>query len=284
MNDNDIKKCKKNRVVWLDNLGIVQRVAKHSCLWPQGTEWGLPSYFATRAAAQAAIDERKFVESHETPVGETQPKEVATAEIQKPTTVRGWLETIPDPAIREAAIRQCADWSMNCTNLAGAITYIWNWGYTDEGPHFWSRCLNAASGTDQWPSYPPKAKQLKDDWTDDETEKAAFKGRTFQTGAKRDADDGKPRMDLIPPELMIALGNVFRDGAAHYGEHNWEKGIPLNQHIASLLRHVVAIMVGDHSENHDEKMAANVAMFIATARRIEAGKLPRELDTIGWCK
>jgi len=46
----------------------------------------------------------------------------------------------------------------------------------------------------------------------------------------------------------------------------------------------VAVMRGDHSENHDEKMAANVAMFIATARRIEAGKLRSELDTIGWCK
>jgi hypothetical protein len=128
----------------------------------------------------------------------------------------------------------------------------------------------------QWPAYPAKAKQKSDD--------EAFDGRTFQTGAKRDTDAGKPRMDLIPPELLIALGNVFRDGAAHYGEHNWEKGIPLNEHIASLLRHIVAVMSGDHSENHDEKMAANVAMFIATARRIEAGKLPRELDTIGWCK
>jgi hypothetical protein len=115
-------------------------------------------------------------------------------------------------------------------------------------------------------------------------DKAEFNQRTFQTGAKRDTDAGKPRMDLIPPELLTALGNVFRDGAAHYGERNWEKGIPLNEHIASLLRHVVAVMSGDHSENHDEKMAANVAMFIATARRIEAGRLPRELDTIGWCR
>ena len=111
--------------------------------------------FPTRAKAREALRKRKL---------ET-----------KPTTVRGWLETIPDPAIRAAAIRQCEDWDKNCTNLARAITELWSCGCTDEGPHFWFHCLNAASGADTWPVYPAKAKQEADGWTQDEIDKAALK-------------------------------------------------------------------------------------------------------------
>ena len=366
MTPEDIKKCKKNGYVWLDNCGIILRVNKGSCLWPEKNQWGISCFHATRAAAQEAIDKRKRlariaeyrksmepitpeqakdlrdgdeffylqagggapryhvtrdkldrrpditkwkcftegraywtreaaeaalakqtpVDSHETPVGDTQTKEVVTDEIQanKPTTVRGWLETIPDPAIRGAALGYCSstDAAKECLTLYRAIDIITSPLWTDEGSKFWHDCMDADYYKTTWPAYPPKAKHEAGRlW---EIDKSAITQRTFQTGAKRDTDAGKPRMDLIPPELLTALGNVFRDGAVHYGEHNWEKGIPLNEHIASLLRHVVAVMQGDHSENHDEKMASNVAMFIATARRIEQGKLPRELDTIGWCK
>lgn len=286
MNDNDIAKCKKNGYVWRSDLEQPSKIEERSASWPRWDEWNAPFLHATREAAQAALDKSKAVESHETTVGETQPKEVATAEIQKPTTVRGWLETIPDPAIREAALKYCSLSVLDspCYFLYAAIDEATHPIDTAEGRHFWNQCHNAACGECCWPAYRLKAKQEVNRWTQEKIDKAAFMGRTFQTGAKRDTDAGKPRMDLIPPELLIALCNVFRDGAAHYGEHNWEKGIPLNQHIASLMRHIVAVMQGDHSENHDEKMAANVAMFIATARRIESGKLPRELDTIGWCK
>jgi hypothetical protein len=108
--------------------------------------------------------------------------------------------------------------------------------------------------------------------------------RSFSTGAVRDSDDGKPRMDLIAPEAMIALGRVLANGTKHYGERNWERGIPLSQFLASMMRHYVAVQMGDHSENHDEKMLWNAMAFVATAVRIKAGKLPVELDDIGWTK
>ena len=108
--------------------------------------------------------------------------------------------------------------------------------------------------------------------------------RTFSTGAVRDTDAGKPRIDLIAPESLIALGNVLSVGAKHYGERNWEKGIPLSQFLASMMRHYVAVQMGDHSEDHDAKMLWNAMAFVATAARIKAGKLPAELDDIGWTK
>lgn len=71
MTPEDIRKCKKNGYVWLDNCGIILRVNKGSCLWPEKNQWGMLCFHATRAAAQAAIDERvakrKAVEANETP-------------------------------------------------------------------------------------------------------------------------------------------------------------------------------------------------------------------------
>jgi hypothetical protein len=103
------------------------------------------------------------------------PHESAKVEETKPTTVRGWLETIPDPAIRAAAIRQCEDWDKNCTNLPDSILKVWNWDLTSEGVEFWKRCYDAAYDGTPWPVYPSKAKQEADGWTQDEIDKAALK-------------------------------------------------------------------------------------------------------------
>ena len=152
------------------------------------------------------------VASHETPIGETQPKEVSTDETQ------------PDESEPKGHILDALGWGV------------------------------------------------------------AQHRRIFETGAVRDIDAGKPRIDLIAPEALIALGNVLAEGAKHYGERNWEKGIPLSQFLASMMRHYVAVQMGDHTENHDEKMLWNAMAFVATASRINAGKLPATLDDIGWTK
>ena len=189
----------------------------------EGTTDAVGAYW-TREAAEAALAKRKSVESRETPVGETQGKEVVTDETQdaepmkwaeqkgagsvcetgedvsaryitpewkarqdakakqetpKPTTVRGWLETIPDSAIREAAIRQCIKLNDVCSSLDEAIIEIVDWASTDEGIDFWEECFIAAQNNTTWPSYPPKAKQDADGWTKEEIEKAAFKPREW---------------------------------------------------------------------------------------------------------
>ena len=108
--------------------------------------------------------------------------------------------------------------------------------------------------------------------------------RTFSTGAVRDTDKDKPRMDLIPPEALEALGHVLAEGAKHYGVRNWEKGIPLSEFMASGERHRCKVMRCEHDEDHDRRWFWNVMAFIVTAERIRAGKLPAELDDIGWTK
>lgn len=38
-------------------------------------------------------------------------------------------------------------------------------------------------------------------------------------------DDGKARMDLLPPEFLFATADILAFGAGKYGDRNWEKGM-----------------------------------------------------------
>lgn len=103
----------------------------------------------------------------------------------------------------------------------------------------------------------------------------------FNTGSKRDTQDGKGRPDLIPIEPLRRLAKHYENGAKKYGDRNWEKGQPLSRYYASAMRHMWDYMEGDYSEDHLAAAAWNIFAIIATQERIIAGKLPRELDDIG---
>lgn len=62
-------------------------------------------------------------------------------------------------------------------------------------------------------------------------------------GRKDDGD--KPRMDLIPPEVMTALGTVLSYGAKKYDQRNWEKGMNWGRPFAALMRHMWAWWRGE---------------------------------------
>lgn len=57
-------------------------------------------------------------------------------------------------------------------------------------------------------------------------------------------NDGKLRMDLIPPEVRIMLAQVLSYGAQKYTERNWELGMPYSEMLASLYRHLSAWEMG----------------------------------------
>lgn len=52
------------------------------------------------------------------------------------------------------------------------------------------------------------------------------------------ADAGKIRMELIPPEIMFALGSVLTFGAGKYGDRNWEAGMKWSRVFGALMRHM----------------------------------------------
>jgi hypothetical protein len=63
------------------------------------------------------------------------------------------------------------------------------------------------------------------------------------------ADGQKERMDLLPPNAMLALGDLFKVGSLKYSDRNWELGMSWGRMLAAMLRHIFKFMRG---EDHDE--------------------------------
>jgi hypothetical protein len=61
-------------------------------------------------------------------------------------------------------------------------------------------------------------------------------------------DGGKPRMDLIAPEMLVATANVLAFGAAKYDERNWEKGMSWGRCFGALMRHMWAWWGGEKAD------------------------------------
>lgn len=57
-------------------------------------------------------------------------------------------------------------------------------------------------------------------------------------------DDGKNRLDLLPPEWVLALGKVSTKGSIKYAPRNWEQGMKWSKVWGPLLRHAFAWLGG----------------------------------------
>lgn len=82
--------------------------------------------------------------------------------------------------------------------------------------------------------------------------------REWSTGAKRDPNEGKGRMDLLPWNAIIEISKHCQKGAEHYGEHNVDKGIPLSSLCDSGARHLAKFMDGWTDEDHLLAAAWNI--------------------------
>lgn len=110
--------------------------------------------------------------------------------------------------------------------------------------------------------------------------KDSGKRQKFNTGAVRDIQEGKGRYDLISPIALERLARHYENGAKKYGEHNWQKGMPLSRYLDSLIRHAYKLVAGMDDEDHAAAIAWNAFAYIHTKEMIDQGKLPKELDNI----
>lgn len=104
----------------------------------------------------------------------------------------------------------------------------------------------------------------------------------FTTGAVRDAQEGKGRMDLLPVRAIIDVAKIFENGAIKYGPNNWRKGIPLSRYMDSGLRHAMKYLRGDRDEDHLSQAIWNFMCLAETQGMIEEGLLPIELNDLPY--
>ena len=83
----------------------------------------------------------------------------------------------------------------------------------------------------------------------------------YKSGASRN-DIGKTRLDLIPPEALEELGEVFGEGAVRHGDENWKKGMPNSVVINHMMRHLLLYMKGDRDEPHMGKVMFGCCVLI----------------------
>ena len=74
--------------------------------------------------------------------------------------------------------------------------------------------------------------------------------REFTTGAVRDMQVGKGRMDLLPWAAIMEVSKHCEAGAMKYGEHNVDKGIPVHSLLDSASRHLAKHFDGWDDEPH----------------------------------
>lgn len=83
-------------------------------------------------------------------------------------------------------------------------------------------------------------------------------------------------------EMFLDVAVHFEEGARKYGEHNWQKGIPLNRYLDSAVRHYLKWLHGEEDERHDRAFVWNLMCCIWTWRRqddlFEGGDAPEDKE------
>ena len=73
-------------------------------------------------------------------------------------------------------------------------------------------------------------------------------------------DEGKLRVDLVPPQWVEWLAEVFTIGAKKYAEHNWKKGMKFSRMQGSMMRHLLKWQKG---EKTDEESGLHPLLHVA---------------------
>ena len=90
----------------------------------------------------------------------------------------------------------------------------------------------------------------------------------FDSGAVRDTQEGKGRMDFLPAFALMEVAKHFEAGANKYGDNNWRKGIPVSRYIDSGLRHLLKHMDGQTDEQHLIAATWNLLCAIETREKL----------------
>lgn len=82
--------------------------------------------------------------------------------------------------------------------------------------------------------------------------------REYDTGAVRSADCEQTRYDLITPIGLRRLAETYAEGAAKFGQFNWENGMPVTDLLNHAIAHIYKFLGGDRGEDHLAHAAWNL--------------------------
>lgn len=103
-------------------------------------------------------------------------------------------------------------------------------------------------------------------------EETALQKELMKGGYK--ADTGKPRFDLLPPEVMEGYARALEYGARKYSERNYEKGMNWGRVFGAAMRHMWAFWRGEEFDkesglHHLESALFSIgALYVYTKRKI----------------
>jgi len=72
------------------------------------------------------------------------------------------------------------------------------------------------------------------------------------------------RFDLVPADVMIRVGRLFRDKARKYAKNNWRL-VPQRAHFNHAMGHLWAYAAGDTSDDHLCHAVTRLMMAMAVA-------------------
>lgn len=99
---------------------------------------------------------------------------------------------------------------------------------------------------------------------------STYKYNESETGAAREAL-GIPYFRQLPLEALAAGAASLEYGAMKYANRNWEKGLPWQQMIDSLKRHIDDFERGhDYDNGADGSNLHQVCMIMASAMMLSA--------------
>lgn len=66
-------------------------------------------------------------------------------------------------------------------------------------------------------------------------------------------DNGKTRLELVPPEGVFAVADILTGGAVKYAARNWEQGMEWSRPYAAAQRHLYAWWSGEDRDRDTNK-------------------------------